>query len=119
MSERVRLIRKDLSVGMTVPWNIYDLEGRKLLGKGQELRSEKMLDELCQYILFHDLPDVQHAVYKDGHGKLNAFEKTSDNIARIERIFDELKGQSDCTDKINSLAKIGRASCRERVCTYV
>lgn len=106
MSDRVRLTRKDLRVGMTVPWNIYDLEGRKLLAKGQDLRSEKMLDEMCQYILFHDLPEHQAVAAKTGQGKLNVFDKCQDYILRIERIFNELEEQNpDCNDKINSLAK--------------
>lgn len=105
MGERVRLTKKDLRVGMTVPWNIYDLEGRKLLGEGQELRSEQMLDQMCQYILFHDIP-VQSTAQKASQGKLNAFDKTKDYIGRIERIFDELEAVNpDCNDKIASLAK--------------
>lgn len=105
MSERIRLTRKDLRVGMTVPWNIYDLEGRKLLAKGQELRSEKMLDEMCQYVLYHDLPEYLQSPVKS-QGQLNVFDKTRDYITRIERVFNELEeGNPDCTDKINSLAK--------------
>lgn len=111
MSERVRLIRKDLRVGMTVPWNIYDLEGRKLLAKGQELRSEKMLDEMCQYVLFHDFPEYLQNAQKN-QGKLNVFDKSRDYITRIERVFDELEeGSPDCVDKINSLAKDIQSLC--------
>ena len=106
MSDRVRLTRKDLKVGMTVPWNIYDLEGRKLLAKGQELRSEKMLDEMCQYILFHDLPEHQAISQKSGQGKLNVFDKTNDFIDRTEKLFNELEVQHpECNDRINSLAR--------------
>jgi len=106
MSERVRLTRKDLWVGMTVPWNIYDLEGRKLLGKGQELRSDKMLDELCQYVLYHDLPVIEHTAQKGAQGKVDVFIKTAEYIKRIERIFNELEeANPDCNEKINNLTK--------------
>lgn len=105
MSERIRLTWKDLNVGMTVPWNIYDLEGRKLLAAGQELRSKQMLEQLCQYVLFHDIPEVQHTAKKGTQTKLNVFDKTRDYIGRIERIYDELEAANpECNDKIASLA---------------
>lgn len=104
MGERVRLIKKDLMVGMTVPWNIYNLEGRKLLAKGQTLASEQMREQICQYILEHDIPE--HTAQKATQGKLNVFDKTIDYIGRIEHIFEELEAVNpECNDKIASLAK--------------
>jgi len=106
MSGRVRITRKDLRVGMTVPWDILDLEGRKLLAKGQTLRSEQMLDQLCQYVLFHNIPEVVHNAQKASQGKVNVFDKGHDYLVRIERIFNELEEKNpDCVDKINNLAK--------------
>ena len=106
MSDRVRLTRKDLTVGMTVPWNIYDLEGRKLLARGQELRSEKMLDDMCEYSLCHDLPENQSFAPKSTQGKVNAFEKTREFILRIEKIFTEIEEHNpECADKINKLSQ--------------
>lgn len=112
MSERVRLTWKDLNVGMTVPWNIFDLEGKKLLAAGQELRSKQMLEQLCQYVLYHDLPDVQHTAQKATQGKLNVFEITGDYISRLERIYKELEESNpDCVDKILHLAKDIQSLC--------
>lgn len=106
MSGRVRLIWKDLKVGMTVPWNVYDLEGRKLLGKGQVVRSRQMIEEMCQFILYHDLPDTEHHKQKSYQGKLNVFDKTGDYIHRIEKIYNELEeANPECSEKISRLAK--------------
>ncbi|MDH5446521.1 MAG: HD domain-containing protein [Gammaproteobacteria bacterium] len=106
MSEKTPLARKDLKVGMKVPWNIFDLEGRKLLAKGQEIRSDKMLDEMCQYVLFHDVPNEQHNAIKSTQGKLNVFDITAKYIKRIEKIYSELENQNpECIELINNLAK--------------
>lgn len=106
MGERIRLTRKDLAVGMTVPWDVYNAEGTKLLGKGQELRSEQMLQQLCQYTLYHDIPELHHTAQKATQGKLNVFEKTREYVDRLERIYTELEEvDPECKDKITSLVK--------------
>lgn len=106
MAGRVRLIWKDMWVGMTVPWNIYDLEGRKLLGKGQVIRSQHMIEEMCQFILYHDLPDPEHNKQKTYQGKLNVFDKTMDYVRRLEIIHEELEqAKPECNERILRLAK--------------
>lgn len=48
MTEKRRLTRSDIFVGITLPWNIYDEDGHLLLKKGSLLDSEDKVDRLIE-----------------------------------------------------------------------
>lgn len=52
LNDKVRVTWDDLKLGYTVPWSIYSESGKLLLGAGQTIAHQQVLDGLRKYVLF-------------------------------------------------------------------
>jgi len=86
MHKKVKIAVSELILGESLPWSIYDPEGKLLLSEGQVIVDKEKLDSLCQHDIFR-----METVSNEDPNESSPFRRILEISKSLDKCFDAIE----------------------------